>query len=156
MAKRADLVLGQEYATVAPSHQVFNGYGWRVTKVKVKSLEPYRQISWGGAMAKTNKGNGVLVSVTTSRLGETYTTDKIVQLSHFWMPWDEYEVKQEQAKKEREEYRVQQDIRMRQKAEQYRDEWLPAFRELNNAVKAATGKTLYEDSRMNQDRKSVV
>lgn len=90
--RRKDLVVGQEYAVAAPTHQHCEGYDIR--HVRVLHLEPWedaRRTQWDKPkLGPAVKGLGVHVACVNDRNPEAPARESVVLLSHIWMPWAEF------------------------------------------------------------------
>ena len=141
MAKRSQLVVGQEWAF---NRSRSNDISDRCSKVIIAAVEPYETVGYSGSI-KTQKGLGVIVKeegawskVEGGRPWET----TVVQLSQLIMPWAEYEVR-------RAEYEARRKIWIEEAAiakvanEKFQQEvYQPAYNEFIEAIEAISGKRL--------------
>lgn len=141
MAKRGQLVVGQEWAYNRSRSHYIGNYGYE--KVIIEAVEPHEQWRYG-EISQVKKGLGVKVKVQV-RYGyeeQPRWISKVVQLSQLWIPWAEYEVQYA-------EHKVQQEIAQKKAAiakaerEEFQEKvYQPAYKEFIEAVEAISGKRL--------------
>jgi hypothetical protein len=138
MAKRSQLVVGQEWAYSNKrqhEHKFYGGY----YKVVIESLEPYKASRYGGNIRQTGEGLGVLVSVHEQYQGQPRVYQKVVQLSQLWKPWAEYEVAQAEYEVQ---YRISEEKAKIAKAEREKfkqEVYAPAYKEFIKVIEQVSG-----------------
>jgi len=141
MAKRNQLVVGQEWAYNRSRSHYIGNYGYE--KVVIEAVEPHEQWRYG-EIAQRGTGLGVKVKVAVRYGYETELRwiSKVVQLSQLFIPWAEYEV-------QRAEYEAQQKIAQNKAAiakaerQEFQEKvYQPAYKEFIEAVEAISGHRL--------------
>ncbi|MFN9114890.1 MAG: hypothetical protein ACK5XN_32925 [Bacteroidota bacterium] len=118
MAKFSELEIGQEWAESGertPAWQV----PWSASRVVIVDTHPYDKNSWKNVYTRASKGTrGMYVKVKV--LGWVNPTvdlenarDSYVYAPHLFMKWDEYKVKFDKQKADRDAYNEQQSNRLR-------------------------------------------
>jgi hypothetical protein len=124
MAKRSQLVVGQEWAYQRGRTHEYTPWGSH-KKATIVAVEPYE--TGYSKNYQTQKGNGVLVTFGGS--------NHVVQLSQLWKPWAEYQIGQAEYKAQHEINQEKEKV-ARAKREKFQQEvYRPALKEFFQAIK---------------------
>jgi hypothetical protein len=124
MAKRSQLVVGQEWAYRGKrihEHTPWNSH----KKATIVAVEPYQR--GYSKNYQTEKGNGVLVT-----FGKY---DEVVQLSQLWKPWAEYEIGQAEYEAQHKINQEKQKIARAEREKFQQEVYRPALKEFFQAIK---------------------
>jgi hypothetical protein len=142
MAKRSQLVVGQEWAYGRSRTHYIGGQYYE--KVIIEAVEPFKQSAYRGEIFQTTIGSGVKVKVghRWGNATETTWTSKVVQLSQLFIPWAEYEVRKAQYEVQSKINREKAAIAKAEKEKFQQEVYQPAYKEFIEAVEAISGKRL--------------